>query len=204
MKGKERDRLLAVLLSAVLLISCAPTSFAGERAPEDGTAGEVIYNLGNCEKTVGDDAEKAAEDGNYALFETDGSFTIPLEDNAFFPYEIQFKQGEDVKELWFDAPDSTVEFGGHTFRVKTVQNDPGQLSQIGVYVGEKYIPARPEEKEFTNSGAVPASLLQLEFMSLKLDLTNYLPVELRNLKMSTILSNAEAMDYRKEDKKFRA
>ena len=131
---------------------------------------EVVYNLLNCPVTVGSD-ETRAEEYAYALFDEEGNYTIPLEDNAFFPYEVQFTYDGETWTEWFMDPADTVDVGGHEFSVASEQTDPSVLTQIGVTVGGEYIPAYPEEKEFSDLPSItPASLLPLpeEYVSLNM------------------------------------
>jgi len=120
---KTINRALASLLAAVMLACMLPTAaFAGQT---EGTPDEVIYNLLDMPVTVGaDPARIESEDELYFLFEEDGSFDIWLEDNAFFPYEVQFTYGGETWSEWFMTPDDTVEVGGHTFTVTSNVTDP--------------------------------------------------------------------------------
>lgn len=173
-----------------------------EEIPEEVVAEEttVIYNLLNTEITVGNDEEKALESPYlYKLFDENGEYTIELEDNAFFPYEVQFKYNGDTTVQWFDTPESTVEIGGHVFRVHSEVTRDDMLRQFGVYVGGEYVPAYPEPKEFTNNlGISPMSLLPLEKTNLTLDLTGYFPLLLDSVELSAIAG----LDVKPQDKVF--
>jgi len=161
----------------------------------DAKEGEVVYNLGSYEITVGSDEEQAEKTPwNYKLFDEDGKYTIILEDNAFFPYEVQFKAGDIVEVKWFDTPGSTVEFGGFTFGVYTEQNDPTQLQSIGVWIDGKYIAAYPEPKEFSNPLFMPMSLLPLYQASVNLNLGDYDIFQLRKVEVEAILSGVAEAD----------
>ncbi|HIT72211.1 MAG TPA: hypothetical protein IAD10_01005, partial [Candidatus Fimicola cottocaccae] len=173
-----------------------------EEFPEEVVAEEttVIYNLLNTEITVGNDEEKALESPYlYKLFDGNGEYTIELEDNAFFPYEVQFKYNGDTTVQWFDTPESTVEIGGHVFKVHSEVTRDDMLRQFGVYVGGEYVPAYPEPKEFTNNlGISPMSLLPLEETKLNLDLTGYFPLLLDSVELSAIAG----LDIKPQDKVF--
>ena len=136
--------------------------------PGTDDADAVIYNLGSQEITVGGDPAKIS--WNYKLFAEDGSYVIQLEDNAFFPYEVQFKYDGATEVKWFDTPDSAVQVGPHMFSVRTNQNDSSKLSQIGVWVNGEYTAAYPEPKEFTNPLFMPMSLFPLAEVSVTLNL----------------------------------
>lgn len=210
---KTRKRGLTSLLAALMLVSLLPvTALAeglegapmgtppetevsetgGESVPVPETeADEVIYNLLDAEITVGSDESRAEEPG-YALFDGEGNYVIPLEDNAFFPYQVQFTWDGETWEEWFMDPEDTVEVGGHVFSVTSEQTDPTALTQIGVWMGDDYIPAYPEEKEFTSEPRIiPFSLLPLEEKDFNLNLEGYLSEELSKMKVSTIIAQAE-------------
>lgn len=167
----------------------------GEDATDSSPIDEVVFNLGNMEVTVGMDEEKAGTgETPYDLFDEDGNYTLELEPDAFFPYEVQFTYDGETWEEWFMAPDDTVMVGGHTFSVETYVSDPNTLTQIGIWVGDEYVPAYPEEKEFTNDGPsvmlTSAGLpLAKEKKNVSLDLsTAYLPSQLTAVRVSAVLS----------------
>ena len=167
---------------------------------EDVIDDTVIYNLSNMEITVGTDEKKAIESPYlYKLFNENGEYTIELEDNAFFPYEVQFKYNGNTTVEWFETPESTVEIGGHIFRVHSEVTRDDMLSQFGVYVGGEYVPAYPKAKEFKNSfGISPMSLLPLDETNLTLDLTGYFPLLLDSVELSAI----GGVDVKPQDKVF--
>ena len=185
---------LAMVLTAAMLLSVLPVStWAAEREPEPDD--EVVFNLGTMDVTVGTDQARAEEGQEpYDLFQADGSYTLELEPDAFFPYEVQFTHDGQTQQVWFMDPEDTVDVGGHTFGVFSESTDPNKLTQIGIWVGEDYIPAYPEEKTFTNDGpeAMPISgglPLAKEVKNAKLDLSNnYLPSQLIDVRVSAVLS----------------
>lgn len=142
-----------------------PADAPGDTKAED----EFIYNLGKLEVTV-------------AL---DGDYTIQLEDNAFFPYEIQFKYDGRTWVETLEDLDETVEIGGCDISFESDYSDDA-ISQIGVYVGGEYIAAKPEPKEFTNSnGIMPFSLLPVVTdNTLTLDLTDLTPEQTQAVQVS--------------------
>lgn len=175
---------LAWMLVLLMLLSALP---AGAYTDEDPwTADEVTFNLRDMEVTVGNNEELAASgELPYALFDGDGNYTIELnESDPLFPYEVQFTyQGRTFTE-WFLDENDTVEVGSHIFRVACMN---GQAVRIGAWVGDGYVPAYPEEKEFTNEYSVmPFSMLPLQEKSVTLDLTGFLPEELRAVSMDVI------------------
>lgn len=185
---------LAMVLTAAMLLSVLPVStWAAESEPEPDD--EVVFNLGTMDVTVGTDQARAEEGQEpYDLFQADGSYTLELEPDAFFPYEVQFTHDGQTQQVWFMDPEDTVDVGGHTFGVFSESTDPNKLTQIGIWVGEDYIPAYPEEKTFTNDGpeAMPISgglPLAKEVKYVNLDLSNkYLPSQLTKVQVSAVLS----------------
>ena len=65
-------------------------AFEVEDALFEADPGDIIFNLGTLEVTVGFDEERY-NGWTYMLFDEQGNFTITLEDDAFFPYEVQFQ-----------------------------------------------------------------------------------------------------------------
>jgi hypothetical protein len=176
---------LSLFLAVLMIVSTSAVSFAEGTAVAD----TVVYNLGSQEITVGNDADRAeATPWNYKLFDANGSYTIVLEDNAFFPYEVQFKANGVTTVEWFMTLDSTALIGGRTFSVYTEQNDDTKLSQIGVWIDGQYIAAYPGSKEFTNPMFQPFSLWPLQQVNVSLDLSALNRFQFRNVQVSAILS----------------
>lgn len=195
---QKLKRGLATLLAMLMLVSVLPATALAEELQE-GAVGEptatevvdeVVYNLLDMEVTVGADEARAASGEPYALFDENGDYTIELEENAFFPYEVQFTYGGNTWNHWFMDPEDTVEIGGHTFSVVSQRTDPYTLTQFGVTINGEYVPAYPQEKEFTATpGWAPFSLLPLREVSADLDLTGYLPEELKEVQVSAVLDD---------------
>lgn len=93
-----------------------------EMAPEFGIGGVIFSTGGEYQLVINPSlSEDEAYAGFTGVFGEDGSYTIQIpEEDPFFPYEVQFAGFEDSEpqNVWFMTPDSTVEFGGHTFRVE--------------------------------------------------------------------------------------
>ena len=211
---KNVRRGLALLLTVAMLVSASVVSFAEEPAEnnlsvssiekvEENQTNEesandsmaededvVTFNLGTRNVLVGHDAKKAEESAeSYQLFESDGSYTIQLENDAFFPYEVQFTYDGKTVEKWFETPESSVEINGHTFYVAS-ESEKEAITQIGVWVGNKDIAAYPEEKEFTDSPVSTQSLLPLEERKVTMSLRGVNRYQMMNIKVSAILSLA--------------
>lgn len=184
---------LSALLSVLMLTALLPTSVL---ATEVAAAEEVAYNLQSQVITVGSDPQRTELDGTYALFESDGSYTIELEEDAFFPYEVQFTYGGNTWSEWFMEPEDTVTVGGHRFAVHSQAAEEGKLIRLGLEIGDTYVPVYPEAKTFTDGGQVaPQSLLPLKEVSLNdVDLTGFLPAELKQVKVSAVLSSDQLND----------
>ena len=156
----------------------------------------VIFNTSYMDIEVGYDVEKAEQgETPYALFAEDGSYTIELYEEApFFPYEVQFTyQGQTTTEWFMDENDSVV-VGGHTFYVACMGGVPEHLS---LEISGEYVPAYPEHKIFVNDpeyGIMPASLLPLKEVELNVDLTKYLPAELKEVGVDVVLKGQTVSD----------
>lgn len=185
---------VAALLCVLLVLTMLPMSvFAVSRGA--APAAEVTYNLLDMEVTVGCDETRADGSEPYVLFEEDGSYTIELEDDAFFPYEVQFTCDGVTSTQWFETPESSVEIGGHVFYVQSLASGAPALTQFGVWIGDDYVPAYPAAKEFTKTlQTAPMSLLPLKDDSYTLDLSGYLRAEVRKIKLSALGENGNIQD----------
>ncbi len=186
---------LALLLVFCMVFSIMPTTALAETSSDSGAnrvyagrADTVIYNLGDYEVSVGLDEEEAD-----FVFAPDGSFVIELEENAFFPYEVQFKAEGRQQELWFDTPESTVQFAGHTFSVHSAITAEATLTQLGFVINGEYLAAKPEPKEFSNDGGISTfSLFPLEEHYLSLRLYDMWPFELKNMTIAAVVEGADS------------
>ncbi len=165
----------------------------GEDKKESLDYDAVYYNTGNYEYTiVPEEAKDLEPEADY--FEEDGSFTIEIgEDNPFFPYEVQFRVGDDTWTEWFATPDSTVDVAGHTIGV-SVNN--GRYSSLTLHVGDRDVVVYPEEKTFSNGMLLmmnrSMSLQPLKEQNLStVDLTGFTPVELTKVSSTTIFAGQE-------------
>jgi hypothetical protein len=202
MTKKSFNKRLSLFLTVFLMVSSpsATVAYAVEERIGDsdrtntavttGLAETVVYNLGNQDVTVGYSEEQAEIDPDaYKLFDENGHYTLTLEDNAFFPYEVQFQTDGVTGSVFFDTPESVVETGGHTFGVYSERNDPTLLSQIGVWIDDEYVAALPEPKTFTSAPeSTSFSLLPLTEVDVRLDLRGYAPPELKRVEMANVLS----------------
>ena len=131
---------------------------------------------------VGNDAEKAQkaiEDAEKATIEArkkdpkakevkpkyvlavDGKYEIEIEDDAFYPYGIEFSYTRLEKEIknagdnsmptptpviiftpkkvnrtvWFESPQDEHEIGGYTFTTRSKRTDPAKLVRAGLWIG---------------------------------------------------------------------
>lgn len=156
----------------------------------------VTFNTNYLDIEVGYDVEKAEQgETPYVLFADDGSYTIELYEEApFFPYEVQFTyQGHTTTEWFMDENDCVI-VGGHPFNVVCLAGAP---TYVGLELSGEYVPAYPERKVFTNDpdhGIAPASLLPLKEVRLEADLTKFLPAELKNVGISTVLPGQSIAD----------
>jgi len=179
---KTKSEIFSMVMAIIMLVTVVPaTVFAQDNSDED----ILVYNLGKQEVTI---RRMALGETGYTghTFNSDGSYTIQLEDDAFFPYEIQFKYGDNVVTRTFDTPNSVITVGGHEISVFSDSVDPYAISQIGVYIGGEYIPAVPERKSFTNSSISLFSIQPHTHTSLSIDLTDRTPDEMKSVEFSVI------------------
>lgn len=179
-----------MILCIIMLVSLLPVTVASTRAMAEVQSGVIGYNLGEDTVLIGSDAA-LLEDGTVAaLFETDGSFTIELEEDAFFPYEVKFTADNAEETVWFMTPEDSVAFAGHAFYVHSAQNDPTAITQIGLTLNGQYYPAYPQHKAFEPQAEL-ASMLPLRERYFTLDMTDYFPNELKNLQLNTVVSGLQ-------------
>lgn len=183
---------IAMLLTVIMLLTMLPAAAFSQETQ----GGVMVYNCGKQEVTVDwsqwDSGELRDSGGTGDTFNADGSYTIQLEDDAFFPYEIQFQYDGKTTVETFDTPDSTVVVGGREIRVKS-SGSGRALSQIGMYVDGKYVAAKPEPKRFTTAqGPSLRSLLPLQEIEVTVDLTSYTPEQLEAVEVSAIIAEINA------------
>lgn len=151
----------------------------------------IIYNTGNHEYSVASSESQNAD----AVFEEDGSYTISIpEEDPFFPYEVQFKNGEDVVYEWFMSPDDSVQVGGHTFYVNADFTGT-VMTQMALNIAGSTVIVYPEEKEYSNEPVLDTeSLLPLKKTTFDLDLKNFSPMDLKKVSVSYIFAGHESLN----------
>lgn len=188
---QRMKRWLASVLSVLMLVSALPVTAIAESASWTDV---VTYNLLDCPIRIGSDVQQLDNGEIDDLFDENGDYTIRLEDNALFPYEIQFTYQGRTWEEWFMSPDDRVTIGGHTFYVSSERTDPHALVQIGFHVGGDFVLAYPEKKQFSTLSADHVySLLPLRVIDAELDLRGYFAEELKDISLSTIVSELGIM-----------
>lgn len=195
-------------------------------ASSDPTAGDteepantedIRYNLGDFEYRMTDlasleqmyeEAEDRSGNGDdsmqiellhYQAYGEDSNYTIELEQNAYFPYEVQFTENGTVTEAWFMTSDDTVTVGGHVFSVHS-QTDGTAVTQMSLKIAGDTVTVYPEKKTFTNDGQGPASgisLLPLKEERFEVNLSNYTPIELTMVSVDEIFTGKIALDAKK-------
>ena len=117
-------------------------------------------------------------------------YTIKLEKNAFFPYEVQFKYDGKVVNEWFMSPDDYKIVGGHKFNVES-ENDGTSVTQMKLEISGKEVIVYPASKKFEEkSDKVKAqSLMYLTERNFSADLSDFTPVELTNISLKKIFSS---------------
>lgn len=207
---------MAFFLAAVMCISTVSASVNAKKAK--GADDEVKFNTGSYEyrmiqeKDLEDLLEgfsdkygasamdpesyqgnkaaeaEAADLRHYAVYEPDGDYEIIVEENAFFPYEVQFSYGGNTFCEWFMENGDSVTVGGHEFRVKSNANGKA-VTKMSIEAGGDTVRVYPEEKVFTddeNSLSQGASLLPLKEKELRVALQNYTPVELTKITFAEV------------------
>jgi hypothetical protein len=147
------------------------------------------------EESGEEDAQREMELLHYQAYDEDGNYTIQLEADAFFPYEVQFTCGGTTYNKWFETPDSMVKIGGHEFRV-TSQTSGEVVTQMSLTVAGKTVVVYPEEKEFVNdenSLVSVATLLPIEEKNLTADLSGFSPLELSRVGVTNVFTDDQAV-----------
>lgn len=202
-------RWLALFLAMVMCVSAVPASAAVEETEQAGAEKEITFNTGNYEHRMiqkqkldallkdfsdkyGENYEgnaqaeaEAADLRHYVAYQPDGSYEIRVEENAFFPYEVQFTLGRDKFSQWFMENGDSVTVGGHEFRLKS-DADGKVVTKMSLEAGGDTVRVYPERKFFTNdedSLSQGASLLPLEERMFWMDVQDYTMVELSRIKI---------------------
>lgn len=157
---------------------------------------EIYFNTGRKTYQVVSKEDFFEKEIGDVYFEEDGSYTIQiLEDNPFFPYEVQFTYNGKITNRWFMTPDDSIEIGGHVFYI-SAYFDGSAVTQISFNVAGDKVIVYPEEKEFTDEdGGELLSLLPLETFLLEVDLSSYTPAELTMVSLDSIFTG----EYKLED-----
>ncbi len=207
---------VALFMAAVMCIMAVPASASAEKTKE--AADEVKFNTGSyeyrmthekdMEERLTDFSDKygvsameperyqgnkeaeaeAAELRHYAVYKADGSYEITVEENAFFPYEVQFFYGGKTFSEWFMENGDSIMVGGHKFSVKS-NADGKAVTKMSIEAGGDTVRVYPEEKVFTNdenSLSQGVSLLPLKEKKLRVSLENYTPVELTRITFAEV------------------
>ncbi len=189
-------RRLALLLTAVLLISALPLNAAAaeDLPPEEEAASveevleEVAFRVGTLDVIATSDPEKPGsedEDGNvlpYVPFEDDGSYTIILPVGEATPYTVWFLVDGREFPYVFGTESDTTTIGGHEFRVQCQEMpEIPEDEQLFVTVGGEQIPLIPEDVPTT------ISMMPLTEKRYRLDLTGRFPSELKAVGISDLL-----------------
>ncbi len=176
----------------------ASANTAGGPGSEDHPAADrlsVTFNTGSfAYRVVSEDVlQELAESGadglnHYVAYEPDGSYEIQVEEDAFFPYEVQFTYDGKTASEWFMTRDDQVEVGGHTFSLDAPVTGEA-VTQMNMQIGGDSVVVYPEKKEFTddeNSLTQPSSLLPLKERRLTVDFNDYTPVELTKVSFASV------------------
>ena len=200
------------------IVMCIPSIPAAAESMQRGITDVVKFNTGSYEYCVVDehtidelrneymekygegdtdqpDAVAAMEElKHYTAWKPDGSFEISIEQDAFFPYEVQFTYNGQTDSKWFLTSDSTVEVAGHTFRLDVPRASGNVVTQMQLNINGDTVIVYPEKKEFSNnegSQENPASLLPLTEKRFTANLQKYTPVEMTKITFASLFMGNE-------------
>ncbi len=165
---------------------------------EDRFQQEYGVSVSDTDAYAGNSAAAAAalDLERYVCFDTDGRYEIQVEEDAFFPYEVQFTYDGKTQSQWFLSSEDTVIAGGHEFYLNAPASGYA-MTRMNLHVGDDVVTVYPEKKTFTDKPEgknEPASLLPLKEQSLTVDLTGYTPIELTKVAISEVFTNQEVAD----------
>ncbi len=154
----------------------------------------VYYNTGSQEYEILP-AEAKDYDPYCETFDENGEYTIEIpEGNPFFPYEVQFRVGDNTWTEWFVTPDSKVEVAGHTIGVNVWD---GRYSNLTLHVGDEDIVVYPKEKTFTNAAFLLMSKAAMSYQQLEeielgsISITGKTPLELSRTQVSAVFNGTD-------------
>lgn len=211
--------MVTVMLLSQVSVSVSAATVNNETGTEEKTMSTVSGTEITSDDTVEENADKNAEKaeseesergdiisvntgmGNYDVcenpeegFETDGSYTIQIpEKNPFFPYEVQFTYNGAVTTEWFMTPDSSIEIGGHIFKVNA-DFDGSEITQMSLNVAGQEVVIYPERKNFSDNVLEEESLLPLQIKYFTVnELSKFTPVELTNVSLASVFAGERAL-----------
>ncbi len=159
-----------------------------------GNEEDVLYfNTGSREECVVN-KRNAGDKSDVHCFDNEGNFDITIkEDNPYFPYEVQFRTGNDTWTDWFITPSSTIKINGHIIGVKLSGDD---YTSVTLHIGERDVIVYPEEKSFAQASETVSTYLMSNSLSLQpikekklstVDLSGFSPAELTMVSATAIL-----------------
>lgn len=196
-EGKKAENKAEAEVTEVKAVEAVTEAEAETSA--SAAADTIIYNLGSKEIEVSD-----ARGADHA-FEADGSYTISIsEANPYFPYEVQFKCGEESTEEWFKSPADTVTVYGHEFSVQLDgASTDNAYTTLSLRIGDEELLVYPEEKTFTHSAVsrfgrmlmaaarVVAKRNETTTRLNTVDLSAYSPLELTRVQLRGLFNGNE-------------
>ena len=175
-----RKKAFSLLLALVMVLSIFPPPVSatddakpmetpleiGAEASLQAPNSVIAYNLLNRTVPV-------------TVYNPDGSFSIPLEENPFFPYEVLFTVDGNPSPRWFMDAEDVVTVEGHAFSVTF----DGIARYLGIRAGGVYVPSYPKGKNFSEDGNTRSD----HDLFRSVDLSGALPNELRNVLIEGVL-----------------
>lgn len=176
---------IAMLMSVMLMLPMIPVSAAEVNDSKTVVSqGETLsYNLGSNEiELLSPDNKKTTWD---ELTNETNVYVIEAEQDAFFPYEVQFTYNGETIKKWFMSQDDIVEIGDYQFGIHSDVTGT-MVTEMSLDIAGKEVVVYPEEKAFTSGKMQLRSLLPISETSLSVDLTGFTPVELTRVSLSSV------------------
>lgn len=193
---------IAFLLSAMLVLPTIPVSAAEvHNSKAAASQNETLsYNLGSGEIVLlSQNNKKMTWD---KLTDGDDVYVIEAEQDAFFPYEVQFTYNGKTTKEWFMSQDDIVEIGDYQFGIHSDVTGT-MVTEMTLDVAGKEVTVYPKEKEFISGKRQLRSLMPLEEKSFTVDLTGFTPVELTRVSLASVFAGQDEIDQEKAKVSFK-
>lgn len=183
---------IAMLMSVMLMLPMIPVSAAEVNDSKTVVSQDetLSYNLGSNEiELLSPDNKKTTWD---ELTNETNVYVIEVEQDAFFPYEVQFTYNGETIKKWFMSQDDIVEIGDYQFGIHSDVTGT-MVTEMTLDIAGKKVVVYPKEKAFTSGKMQLRSLLPITEQSLEVDLTGFTPVELTRVSLSSVVFGEEEL-----------